>query len=55
METERAGGMCTDDYNPYRVVLAVDRDRLPPVDELASVQLDSVPDGVVTIYPAVEG
>lgn len=27
-------GMCTDDFNPYRVVLAVDRDRLPAPDEL---------------------
>ncbi|MFA9443790.1 hypothetical protein [Egicoccus sp. AB-alg6-2] len=27
-------GACTDDFNPYRVVLAVDRDRLPDADDL---------------------
>jgi hypothetical protein len=28
------GGMCTDDWNPFRTVLAVDRDRLPAADAL---------------------
>jgi nucleotide-binding universal stress UspA family protein len=27
-------GACTDDYNPYRMVLAVDLDRLPPPGDL---------------------
>lgn len=55
VERERSGGMCTDDYNPYRVVLAVDRERLPSADELPSARLDGVPDGEVRIYPAAEG
>jgi hypothetical protein len=27
-------GACTDDWNPYRTVLAVDRDRLPALEDL---------------------
>lgn len=54
-ERDRAGGLCTDNYNPYRMVLAVDRDRLPPADELPSAPLDGVPDREVRIYPAAEG
>lgn len=55
VEREGPGGACPSDYNPYRMVLVVDRDRLPLVDELASAQLDGVPDGVVRVYPAAEG
>jgi hypothetical protein len=55
VERERSGGMCTDDYNPYRVVLAVHRERLPSADELPSAQLDGVPDGEARIYPLGEG
>ncbi|GGI03397.1 hypothetical protein [Egicoccus halophilus] len=52
VERASAGaGACTDDYNPYRLVLAVDRDRLPPVDELPA-SLVGVPDGQAVAYPA---
>ena len=27
-------GACTDDFNPYRTIIAVERDLLPPADEL---------------------
>ena len=43
--------MCTDDYNPYRMVLAVDRDRLPPVEDLPHEEIDGVPDGEIRAYP----
>lgn len=46
---------CPSDYNPYRLVLAVDRDRLPTSDELPSAQLEGVPDGKVRTYPAGDG
>ena len=46
---------CPSDYNPYRLVLAVDRDRLPTGDELPSAQLEVVPDGKVRTYPAGDG
>ena len=29
-------GRCTDDYNPYRMLLAVDREQVPSADELAN-------------------
>lgn len=35
------GFVCTDDYNAYRVVAAVDRDRLPGPDEIESSQIDA--------------
>lgn len=31
---------CTDDFNPYRLVLAVDRDRLPATDDLPLTTID---------------
>jgi hypothetical protein len=43
--------MCTMDYRPYRMVLAVDRDRLPDVTELPTEDVHGVPDGRVTSYP----
>lgn len=55
VEREASGGMCTDDYNPYRMVLAVDRERLPPPEDLSSAELDGVPDGVVRAYPTEGG
>ena len=50
-----AGDGCTDDYNPYRLVLAVDREKLPAADLLPTE--DVVFDGqevagLVTAYPA---
>lgn len=55
VEAEGPVGDCTSDYNPYRLVLVVDRERLPAVEELAAAQLEGVPDGVVRIYPAAAG
>lgn len=53
-----AGTPCTDDLAPYRVVLAVERARLPMPDalpiediDLPSENLTGV-DGVMTAYPA---
>jgi len=49
------GNGCTDDYNAYRVVMAVDRDKVPPVDELPTedVLVDGKAlRGLVTSYPA---
>jgi hypothetical protein len=53
-----AGTPCTDDLAPYRVVLAIDRDRLPTPDalpigdvDLPSENLTRV-DGMMTAYPA---
>jgi hypothetical protein len=51
--TERDTGpnmACTDDYNPYRMVAAVDRDRLPDADALPA-DLDGVPDGQARAWP----
>lgn len=46
-------GACTDDFNPYRTVLAIERDLLPSVDQLPTALdrgYDAVPDAVVA-YP----
>jgi hypothetical protein len=47
--------MCTDDFNPYRMLLAVDRDRLPAEEDLPHGDIDGVPDGEVTRYPDADG
>ncbi len=59
--TAEPGGACTDDFRPYRLVLAVDRDRLPPLSELPVDRID-VPsanltgvDGRVVRYPFTGG
>lgn len=44
--------VCTSDYRPYRMVLAVDRDRLPQPGDLPLVEVRGVPDALVTAYPA---
>ena len=49
------GNGCTDDYNAYRLVLAVDREKLPAADRLPTE--DVLVDGrdlagLVTAYPA---
>jgi hypothetical protein len=43
--------MCTMDYRPYRMVLAVDRDLLPDAAELPTEDVHGVPDARVTSYP----
>jgi hypothetical protein len=56
VEREATAAMCTDDHNAYRLVLAVDRDRLPDADALSAARLEGgVPDGEVRAYPAGEG
>ncbi|WP_052668574.1 hypothetical protein [Nitriliruptor alkaliphilus] len=55
VQREATAEMCTDDFNPYRLVLAVDRDRLPAPEELAAAQLEGVPDGTVRSYPIGDG
>lgn len=56
-DTSGMFGACTEDYNPYRMILAVDRERLPAPDMLPSADVTGVPDapgagGLVTAYPA---
>lgn len=49
------GNGCTDDFNSYRLVLAVDRDELPAVDRLplrTAREGDREFDALVTTYPA---
>lgn len=49
------GNGCTDDYNAYRLVLAVDRDKVPAADQLPTedVLVDGrTLAGLVTTYPA---
>lgn len=45
-------GACTDDYNAYRMLVAVDQDRLPAPDELPTEDVAGIPSGLVTTYPA---
>ncbi len=48
------GDGCTDDYNAYRLVLAVDRDRLPPSGDLPTEQVlvdGNDLAGLVVAYP----
>ena len=45
------GGVCTDDYNPYRMLLAVDRDRLPDPAALPTTSGEDIPDALVRAYP----
>jgi hypothetical protein len=55
LERDRAGGRyrdCTDDYNPYRMVLAVDRERVPAPEDLPTEDVSGVPEAVVVAYPA---
>ncbi len=48
-----AGG-CTDDFNPYRTIIAVERDRLPTADQLpADLDLGyTIDQHAVVTYPA---
>jgi hypothetical protein len=51
-----AGG-CTDDFNPYRTIIAVERDLLPPADQLpADLDLGyTIDQHAVVTYPAGQG
>jgi hypothetical protein len=53
-------GECTADYRPYRLLLAVDRDRLPPISGLPTTRVlfngeHLGAGGLVTTYPAEAG
>lgn len=51
LERDSAGGpICTGDYNPYRMMLAVDRDRLPPRDALPTDDVAGPADARVRAY-----
>jgi hypothetical protein len=56
LETDAAEAeACTDDYSPYRMLLAVDRERLPAADDLPTEDVDAdvpPPGALVTGYPA---
>jgi hypothetical protein len=54
IERDATADECPAIYLAYRLVLAVDRDRLPTPDELPSVRLEGVPDGEVRVYPRGE-
>lgn len=48
-------GACTDDFNPYRTVIVIDRDRLPTAEDLPAALdrgYDVVVDGAVVRYPS---
>lgn len=51
-DKSRLSDACTADYRPYRMILAVDRERLPAADELPITDVEGVPDGLVDAYPA---
>jgi hypothetical protein len=53
-------GDCTADYRPYRLVLSIDRDRLPPISGLPTTKVlfngeQLGGGGLVTMYPAEAG
>lgn len=47
------GGSCTADYAYYRVIAAVDRDAVPPADELddATLSVDGFTEAALGAYP----
>jgi len=49
-ESHSGGPVCTEDYNPYRMVLAVNRGRLPARSALPA-DISGVPSGRVVRYP----
>lgn len=51
VEVDATAQLCTDDYVPYRMVLAVDRDRLPQPDQLPHARIEGVPDSEISSYP----
>jgi hypothetical protein len=54
LEQHREGDSCTSDYRAFRVVLAVDRDKVPSAGELPTedVVIAGRRAGLVTTYPA---
>ena len=58
VHTERGhvgGPQCTDDWAPYRMLLAIDRDRLPQPDDLPQDRIEPFRGGYVSTYPADVG
>ena len=51
--TDATAEVCTSDYNPYRMLVAVDRDRVPAAGDVdrATLDLEVEPDTVVSAYP----
>lgn len=52
LERERLGPVCDDDGDRYRMLLAVDRDRLPEPSDLPLDTVEGVPDARVVSYPS---
>ena len=48
------GQPCTDDFRPYRLVLAVDRDALPAPDDLPVEQVDVPSENLTDVAARVE-
>lgn len=52
IHTYARGGVCSDDFSYYRMVLAVERSRLPVEDDLpAEAHVDGDPVGRIVLYP----
>ncbi len=49
-ESYSRSGVCTLDYRPYRMIMAIDRDKLPPGEALPTDQVIGVPRGLVLHY-----
>jgi hypothetical protein len=55
MRQQTSDGMfmaCTDDYRAYRMVLGVDRDKLPDISDLPTAGATGVLDIQITAYPS---
>ena len=54
LEQRVPDGSCTSDYRPFRIVMAVDRDKVPAADELPTedVVVAGRRTGFATTYPA---
>lgn len=55
VQTDATADVCTADYNPYRLVVAVDRAALPQSDELAGARIQDDLDIEIRPYPGQEG
>lgn len=51
-EKEPRRGVCPAVYKPYRMLYAVERDRLPAPDALPIDDVEGVSDAVIDVYPA---
>ena len=53
-EKEPRRGVCPASYKPYRMLYAVDRDRLPAPDALPIDDIEGVRDALIAAYPDPE-